>query len=140
VDLRTGTAQLLGFTLSVGDNGLQIGLGKEAWNRLSQVLLEGHRASDPSSYALKAVDGWITAYGPAFEYRRVDTLSLLTKTGFSLGYRELGSLDTLELKMGEAYQRWESIRDSRRMSMANPWSDGMGMVVTTPSVTLRQGG
>jgi hypothetical protein len=140
VDLRRGNAQLLGFTLSADDTGLQIDLGRESWNRLVQALQQGHRAMDPMSHAHRAIDGWVCANGPAFEYRRVETLSFLTKTVSSLDYRELGSLDGLELKMKEAYRRWQVLRDTRRQSTAPIWSGVTGMVVTAPLVTFATGG
>lgn len=88
-----------------------MGLGNGSWERLRQTLLMGHQATDPPSYARRAVDGWINAYGPAFEYRQDDTLSVLMETVLDLGYGEVDSLDSFRAKMKEANYRWRVLRD-----------------------------
>lgn len=111
VDLRVKNTQILGFSLSVGNDGLRLDLGEEAWNRLRQALQLGHQAIDPLSHARRAVDGWINAYGPAFEYRQDKTLTLITEATLDLGYPELDSPENLMVKMEEATNRWRVLRD-----------------------------
>jgi hypothetical protein len=141
IDLRKGTAQLLGFTLSVDDNQLRIDLGMEAWNKLSETLMDGHQAENPSSYARRALDGWVNAFGPAFVNVRDDILSRIVKTAVRLGYREVVSLDSLRRKLESSGNRWEAHLKAPRQVTEGSLRSGMSLArVTPPAVPIAPGG
>jgi hypothetical protein len=141
IDLREGEAQLLGFTLSVDDNQLRVDLGMEAWNKLSQTLLDGHQAEDPSSHARQALDGWINAFGPAFANVRDDILNRIFQIAVRLGYREIASVDNLSRQMKSSGNRWKVYLRALREVPESSLRSGMRLPrVTPPGVPITPGG
>jgi hypothetical protein len=133
VDLRISKAQLLGLTLRFGDDGLKLGIGESAWDDLRLTLLEGHRADDPTSYARRAIDGWITAYGPALVSRMDDVPPRISQIATGLGFGEL-SRKEIQSQIERSARPWESLRETQPKADLPAVGPGPVMV-TTPSVT-----
>ena len=96
-DLRRGQkAQLLGFTLSRKGGRLHLGLGDDAWTKLERNLVLAHDTPDPSLTARMVVNGWVEAFGPAFE-RPTEraTVDRILETAAEHGFRELASQGSL---------------------------------------------
>jgi hypothetical protein len=110
-DLRQGQkAQLLGFTLSRRDGHLQLDLGKDAWVKLERDLVKAHETQDPTATARMVVQGWVEAFGPAFEDWRVGTLNRILQTAAMRGFREIDSRDHLADRCETAWRRWDTFR------------------------------
>jgi hypothetical protein len=110
-DLRAGQkAQLLGFLLSRRDGRLRLQPGRDAWRKLEQALVRAHETVNPTETARLVVNGWVEAYGPAFEDWRVTTLDRLLMTAARLGFRELISLEGLADRCELAWRRWDTFQ------------------------------
>jgi hypothetical protein len=110
-DLRDGQkAQLLGFLLSRRDGKLHLQPGRDAWKKLEQALVRSHEADNPTETARTVVDGWVEAYGPAFEDWRVTTLDRLLTMAARLGLREVTSPEGLADRCELAWRRWDTFR------------------------------
>src|SRR5262249_18582289 len=109
-DLQQGKAQLLGFSLSVKDGQLQLGLGSDSWTKLKQNLVNAHSTLNPSETARMVVSGWIEANGPAFENWRTKSLDRVLKTASELGFREIASRDDLANWCEKAWRKWKAFQ------------------------------
>jgi len=111
---REGTrAEILGVEVRYGGNRLGYGLGKGAWNDLEQALERAHRAPDPVLTAKAVVQGWITAFGPAFEdVSERAALDGVKRAAARMGFRELGTEEELVGWLRRARQRWLEARGS----------------------------
>jgi hypothetical protein len=124
-DLRAGQKpQTLGFCLSMRDRKLHLEPGKHAWQKLEQTLVKAHETVNPTETARLVVNGWVEAYGPAFEDWRVHTLDRLLRTAARLGFREVTSPEGLADRLELAWRRWDTFR--RRVAEKPP-----GEAVTT---------
>jgi RNA-directed DNA polymerase len=119
-DLRRRKAQLLGFTLCHRNGAIQFNLGKHAWNKLEEHLLQAHQENDPNRTAQAVLSGWIASGGPAFESLRPDTLGRMLNTIIRLGFREIGSRQNIAGWCRDAWVNWIALRKraarSNRMS------------------------
>jgi hypothetical protein len=110
-DLRTGQmAQLLGFLLSRRDRRLHLQPGRDAWKKLEQALVMSHETANPTEAARLVVNGWVEAYGPAFEDWRVTTLDRLLRMAARLGHREVTTPEGLADQCELAWRRWDTFR------------------------------
>jgi retron-type reverse transcriptase len=109
VDLRSGgEIQLLGSTLSHRDGELALELGQSAWTSLKQDLLEAHNRTDPVKHAQNVVNGWISAFGPAFKTCRSDLTNQILSSAAECGFRELGNPALLIQQMEMAWDHWQT--------------------------------
>jgi hypothetical protein len=110
-DLRAGQkAQLLGFLLSRRDGRLHLQPGRDAWKKLEQALVKAHETVNPAEAARTVVNGWVEAYGPAFEDWRATTLDRLLMMAARLGFREVTSPEGLADQCELAWRRWDTFR------------------------------
>jgi hypothetical protein len=112
-DLRRGEAvQLLGFTITRRGDGLHLGLGENAWAKLRQGLEKAHQAENPSDRARKVVVGWLNAYGPAFESKRMSLRfpKRVLRTTAQLGFREVDTPLGLQGRCLTAWDNWLAFR------------------------------
>jgi hypothetical protein len=110
-DLRNDQrVQLLGFLLSRRDGKLHLQPGRDAWKKLEQALVKSHETANPTEAARMVVDGWVEAYGPAFEDWRVHTLDRLLRTAARSGHREVTSPEGLADQCELAWRRWDTFR------------------------------
>ena len=108
-DLRTGQkAQLLGFLLSKRDGKLRLEPGRNAWTKLGQALVRSHETANPTETARMVVNGWVEAYGPAFEDWRTHTLDRLLMMAARLGLREVTSPEGLADQCELAWRNWDT--------------------------------
>jgi hypothetical protein len=108
-DLRAGQkAQLLGFLLSRRDGKLGLEPGKHAWTKLELALAKAHETVNPTETARLVVNGWVEAYGPAFEDWRVTTLNRLLRMAAKLGFREVTSPEGLADRCELAWRNWDT--------------------------------
>jgi hypothetical protein len=122
VYLRYEEPQLLGFKLyhKVG-NHLGIGPGQSARDQLVRNLLKAHETENPPEAAIRTVNGWINAYGPAFEsWRAPDLLTWVLDTAASKGFREINSYGILKERQKEAWGRWLSLKKRVQQSLKHP--------------------
>jgi len=91
---------------------------------LEQALVRSHETVNPTEAARLVVNGWVEAYGPAFEDWRVHTLDRLLRTAARLGFREVTSPEGLADQCELAWRRWDTFR--RRVAEKPP-----GEAVTT---------
>ena len=110
VDLRTGEAQLLGFTLSLRDNRLHLGIGEAGWRKLARDLEEAHDAEDPPTAARRAVGGWLACFGAAFESSGASDLARVYGMAAALGFRELTAPGALRERIDGSRGRWRAVR------------------------------
>jgi hypothetical protein len=122
VDLRTGEAQLLGFTLSLGENRLHLGLGEASWRQLAQDLEQAHEMADPPTAAQWAVEGWLTYFGAAFESNGATDLERVYRIAAALGFRELTAPGALRERIKGSRRRWQALgkRAHHRDSQGHP--------------------
>jgi hypothetical protein len=111
VDLRTGEAQLLGFTVSGPADAPRIGLDEKAWAALEEGLRLAYEERDPAERARTVLLGWVASRGPALrESERGPILDRLRAIAARLGFRESFPADRLPTAMAEAHGRWERRR------------------------------
>ena len=110
VDLRTGEAQLLGFTLSLRDNRLHLGPGEAGWRQLARDLEQAHDAEDPPTAARRAVEGWLACFGAAFESSGASDLERVYRVAAALGFRELTAPGALRERIKASCRRWRAVR------------------------------
>jgi retron-type reverse transcriptase len=115
---RTGAkVQLLGYSLQLVQNHLQIGTGNKAYMGLEKTLAMAHLANIPSLAANTAIQGWLAAIGPAIEsVRSCELIERVRQIAARYGYRELGPIAAMEHTLGEAYQRWTSYRAAAQLA------------------------
>ena len=110
-DLRQEeTAELLGFALSLEGDQLRFNLGRNAWSKLEQDLIEAHTAADPAKTARMVVHGWINGYGFAFESMREDVPRRILQTAARNGFREIASPSELREQCRTSWGRWQAHR------------------------------
>jgi hypothetical protein len=110
VDLRTGEAQLLGFTLSLRNNRLNLGLGDASWRQLARDLEQAHDAEDPPTAAHWVVEGWLTCFGAAFESIGASDLERVYRMAAAQGFRELTAPEALRERINGSRRRWRAVR------------------------------
>jgi hypothetical protein len=110
VDLRTGEAQLLGFTLSLRDNRLHLGPGEASWRQLARDLEQAHDAEDPPTAARRAVEGWLAGFGAAFESSGTSDLERVHRVAAEQGFRELTAPGALRERINGSRRRWRAVR------------------------------
>jgi hypothetical protein len=110
VDLRTCEAQLLGFTLSLRDNRLRLGLGEASWQQLARDLEQVHDAEDPPTAAHRVVEGWLACFGAAFESSGASNLERVYRLAAAQGFRELTAPGTLRERINGSRRRWRALR------------------------------
>jgi retron-type reverse transcriptase len=110
VNLQEGKAHLLGFLLSCGGNQVVYGLDDCAWKGLEQSLEKAHELPNPPLCAARVVQGWIGAYGPAFEGTRRKVLERVLGTATSHGFRELATPDELWDEWKSSWEDWRRRR------------------------------
>lgn len=137
VDLRTDTAQLLGFTISAAPEGLEIGLGTMAWIRLEQALTEAHKAIDPTQAALRAIRGWINAFGPGFDDGRRDPAKTeILGIGTAHGFTDVIVPEDLGRDMEDSYRRWSILRGDSQKKESPMGSEESSVIVAAPPATI----
>jgi hypothetical protein len=109
-DLRTGEAQLLGFTLSLRDDRLHLGTGEAGWRQLARDLEQAHDAEDPPTAARRVVEGWIACFGAAFESSGASDLERVYRVAAEQGFRELTAPGTLRERIYGSRRRWRAVR------------------------------
>ena len=110
VDLRTGEAQLLGFTLSLRDNRLHLGVGEASWQQLARDLEQAHDAEDPPTAANRAVEGWLACFGAAFESSGASDLERVYRMAAAQGFRELTAPEVLRERINGSRRRWRAVQ------------------------------
>ncbi|WP_439627014.1 reverse transcriptase domain-containing protein [Gemmata sp.] len=114
-DLKNGDeAQLLGFTLSLGEKKLTHGLGKRARGQLRRGLERAHETGHPDQTARRALEGWITSCGPAFETGEADVATILSDAA-EYGFRELATPQEVRRLAQEARDAWIGFRKRGRV-------------------------
>lgn len=109
VNLQEGKAQLLGFLLS-WDGQVVYGLDEGAWKGLEQNLERVHELPNPPVHAAQAIQGWLGAYGPAFEGTRREVPERVLRTADRHGFRELATPDKLWKDWQSSWERWQKYR------------------------------
>jgi hypothetical protein len=110
VDLRTGEAQLLGFTLSLRNNRLHLGLGEASWRQLTRDLEQAHESEDPPTTAQRVIEGWLTCFGAAFESSEASDLERVFRMAAAQGFRELTAPGALRERINGSHRRWRALR------------------------------
>jgi hypothetical protein len=111
VNLKEGQeAHLLGFLLSYRDGQVAYGLDEGAWKGLEQNLERVHGTPNPPVHAAQAVQGWIGAYGPAFEGTRREALERVIGTAAFYGFRELATPEGLWKEWQSSWECWQRRR------------------------------
>ena len=110
VDLRTGEAQLLGFTLSLRGNRLHLGAGEASWQQLARDLEQAHDTEDPPTAANRTVEGWLTCFGAAFVSSGASDLDRVYRMAAALGFRELTALEVLRERINGSRRRWRAVQ------------------------------
>jgi hypothetical protein len=107
-------AHLLGFLISYRDRQVVYGLDEGAWTGLKQALERSHECPNPSVSATQAIQGWIGAYGPAFEGTRREVPERVLRTAASYGFRELATPEGLWKEWRSSWERWRRCREALR--------------------------
>jgi hypothetical protein len=110
IDLRTGEAQLLGFTLSLRNNRLHLALGEVSWRQLARDLEQAHETADPPLAAQRVVEGWLACFGAAFESSGTTDLARVYRVAAALGFRELTAPEALRKRIKGSRRRWRALR------------------------------
>ncbi|HEX3659754.1 MAG TPA: reverse transcriptase domain-containing protein [Pirellulales bacterium] len=114
IDLRRQGAhvKILGFTLSLKDDRIQLGTTSKAWQHLRQSLMEAHEAPNPARTATQVAQGWLEAQGPALESASVTgILTRMLSMAALTGFREIGH-QAWEQIAQNAHQRWLAVRNA----------------------------
>jgi hypothetical protein len=102
--------------------------------KLQQALEEAHKDHDPTQGALRAIRGWITAFGPAFnDGRRDPTKKEILRTGSALGFMDVIVPEDLARGMEDSYKRWQSTLQNKESPMG---SRGSSVIVAAPPATI----
>jgi hypothetical protein len=106
-DLRAGqTVELLGFKLKYQRERLVLELGPQAWNHLNQNLVKAHETTNPSEMAFQVIQGWMSAYGPAFENRRDEVSVRVLENAARYGFREIAFPEDVQRRLKKSYGKW----------------------------------
>lgn len=68
-DLRERMLPLLGFNLSAKENRTLLSVQESAWKELTEELEQAHSNPNPPERTREIIRGWISAIGPALDYR-----------------------------------------------------------------------
>jgi hypothetical protein len=111
VNLREGQeAHLLGFLLSYREGQVVYGLDEDAWKGLEQALGRFHEIPNPPAHAAQAVQGWVGAYGPAFEGTRRDVPERILQTASFYGFQEVGPPEKVWREWQSSWENWQRCR------------------------------
>jgi hypothetical protein len=140
VDLRTGEAQLLGFTLSLRNNRLHLGLGEANWQHLTQDLEQANEAEDPPTAAQRVVEGWLTCFGAAFESNGATDLEKVYRVAAAQGFRELTAAGTLRERINGSRRRWRTLRRRAHQRHSQGHHPGTPPIPAAPPAPATPGG
>ena len=101
---------MLGFLLSYENGQVVYELDEGAWKGLEQNLEKAHEMPNPSVLAAQAVQGWLGAYGPAFEGTRREVLERVLDTAAFYGFRELATPEKLWKDWQSSWEHWQRCR------------------------------
>jgi hypothetical protein len=140
VDLRTGEVQLLGFTLSLRNNRLHLGLGEASWQQLAQDLEQAHEREDPPTAAHRVIEGWLAHFGAVFESSGATDLERVYRVAAAQGFRELTAPGALRERIKGSRRRWRALcwRAHHRHSQGHP--TGTPPVRAAPPAPATPGG
>jgi RNA-directed DNA polymerase len=117
-DLTRDEASLLGFSVRWDGQALRLTLPEDTFDLLRLHLCETHVTPNPPQAARVTVQGWVTAYAPAFEDGDVSTI--LT-TLVACGFRESASRAEVIQWWEDGWLRWQRQRErSRRQHRRQP--------------------
>ena len=139
-DLRTGEAQLLGFTLSLRDDRLNLGLGEAGWKQLGRDLERAHDAEDPPAAARRVVEGWLAGFGAAFESGGASDLERVYRVAAALGFRELTAPGALRERIHGSRRRWQALRRRAHHRRSRGLAPGTPPVGAAPPAPATPGG
>jgi hypothetical protein len=140
VDLRTGGAQLLGFTLSLRDDRLHLGMGVTSWRQLALDLEQVHETEDPPTAARRVVEGWLTCFGAAFESSGASDLERVYRVAAALGFRELTAPGALRERINGSRRRWRAVRRTAHHRQTQGHATGSTPVRAAPPAPATPGG
>jgi hypothetical protein len=140
VDLRTGEAQLLGFTLSLRDDRLHLGLDEASWQQLNRDLEQAHEAEDPPTAAHRAVEGWLTCFGAAFDSSGATDLEKVYRVAAEQGFRELTAPGALRERINGSRRRWRTLRRRVHQQHSQEHPTGTPPVRAAPPAPATPGG
>ena len=109
---RSGTqTEVLGYSLQLGADGVNVGLGHSAITSIRDALELAHLEPEPSATAEAVIQGWLRAAGPIFGdvESNEQVLSMLLREAEAREHREL-AVDGLREAVESAQRRWVEIR------------------------------
>jgi hypothetical protein len=139
-DLRTGEAQLLGFTLSLQDDRLHLGPGEASWRQLARDLEQAHEAEDPPNAARRVVEGWIAGFGAAFESSGATDLEKVYRVAAEQGFRELTAPGALRERINGSRRRWRAVHGTAHHRQTQGHATGSTPVRAAPPAPATPGG
>jgi RNA-directed DNA polymerase len=114
-DLREGSVQLLGFTLSRKEDRIVFSPGRKALDGLRQNLIKAHEGSNPPLIARQIAIGWLTSLGPAFESCSESTIFHdILRVAADYGFREIGTIRSLRTIWRRSWENWLGYRETGR--------------------------
>lgn len=135
-DLRDAEAQLLGFRLSWAGDRLRLRPGGVAWGELTRHLGDARGHDDPDEAARRAVLGWVSSYGPAFETgTERETPDRILAAAAAQGFREITSPETLRTRVRDAHRRWQDLRERERQRRGGRQNDNGHVWLSEPTTT-----
>jgi retron-type reverse transcriptase len=140
VDLRTGEAQLLGFTLSLRENRLHLGLGEASWRQLARDLEQAHDTAGAPTVAHRLVEGWLTCFGATFESSGTSDLERVYRIAAAQGFRELTAPEALRERINGSRRRWRALCRRAHQRHLQGYPTGTPPIRAAPPAPATPGG
>ena len=86
------------------------------------------------------VDGWVNAYGPAFESKRDDVPLRVLKTAADHGFRETYPPEEVKARWKSSWGRWQSLRREANQSSRDDRGPGIREGMAAPPAPVEPGG
>jgi ribonuclease HI len=111
-DLATGdTAEWLGFAVRKGQEGLEVRIASEAWEKLAQRLALAHGEPGAPGRANDILRGWIDQQGPSFLHEDQDqVLTRIASEAQRRAFDEVPPQPDLLGRWQRAHARWCRLR------------------------------
>jgi hypothetical protein len=114
-DIRTVSAEWLGFQFQIVDTKLHIKLGSYAFAKLGRRFLLAHAKNRSSERAVQVLKHWIAQLGPCYRWENQEEVcEQAIKTAYSFGFEETVPVGELMDRWEEAASRWKAIQRAVR--------------------------
>jgi retron-type reverse transcriptase len=113
------TADWLGFRIGRDEEGLVVGVGKRAWERLDDKLKQAHDEPNSPARADAIIRGWVDQMGPCFPHvDRDEFCDRIRAAAHAQAFDEIPSRTELKQMWQRAFARWGKVRAKAKLAPA----------------------